>query len=641
MIRFSRSVGLSFLIAVNLALTACGGGGEGGGNPPPATTEPPPGGVEPPPANEAANPVAGRVLYDNASGVAMLDLASGEVTRWNTWTSAWPSPDGTEIVHLESAAPQEGVPEQVVITDDEGRVKQRFSVSRWIRGYLKLSPDHQTLAGFWADDDSGEKITEPNLTLFSRTGTVIRRLPSATAYAWMPDGRLMYAEGQNVFIGDAQGRNPQLMFQTPEAASGLSVSPDGRKLAFVMPGAALEPGQVWMINIDGSDLHQVTRSSINQVDPQWMPDGIRLIVREGVVTSLEGYAGCPMLYAVPADAVKVELSLTNEPAVSVIRYLQNDSTTRFEVCPFSPAAVLAAPGAMSSAGSLPGDDGSVNRQLGGTMFYVTGRDENRQVLRLDVASGTVSALSPALLGTDVSHDGLEFAAAPFVKADWDNNQSRLSIQRADGSVVAGFVKPGDVRGPIRFSPSGQRLLYQWDANPSHTGPDAPALAIGDRNGNVLAHWADVVSGDWLPDGRVVAATGTALYLIDADFTKSRLLVDLGQAIDSVRASPDGSRLAIAMAGRLWVLKIDGTGLTRLTVSDSLEANPEWSPDGRFIAFDHKVGDYTLFYTWVVAADAQSVRVGDPQRHRKAVAIRAYEDGASPSRVWAESNLSWR
>lgn len=52
----------------------------------------------------------------------------------------------------------------------------------------------------------------------------------------------------------------------------------------------------------------------------------------------------------------------------------------------------------------------------------------------------------------------------------------------------------------------------------------------------------------------------------------------------VRISPDGSTVAFCYKGDIWSVPVTGGKATRLTTTDSYEAYPVWSPDGRKIAF---------------------------------------------------------
>src|ERR1700741_4645802 len=46
----------------------------------------------------------------------------------------------------------------------------------------------------------------------------------------------------------------------------------------------------------------------------------------------------------------------------------------------------------------------------------------------------------------------------------------------------------------------------------------------------------------------------------------------------------GSHVAFVSADDLWVARLDGSAVRRLTTDDGIESNPAFSPDGSSIAF---------------------------------------------------------
>ncbi|GBH31472.1 amidohydrolase family protein [Sphingobium xenophagum] len=70
-------------------------------------------------------------------------------------------------------------------------------------------------------------------------------------------------------------------------------------------------------------------------------------------------------------------------------------------------------------------------------------------------------------------------------------------------------------------------------------------------------------------------------------------------------SPDGSRIAFDLLGILWTMPVAGGPLKRLTGDFDDLAQPDWSPDGKRIAFQsYRRGN---FHIWSVAADGSDMR----------------------------------
>ena len=84
-------------------------------------------------------------------------------------------------------------------------------------------------------------------------------------------------------------------------------------------------------------------------------------------------------------------------------------------------------------------------------------------------------------------------------------------------------------------------------------------------------------------------SGSQLYVVRGDGSGLRRVTRPGAAEDMDPAwSPDGGRLAFgrrdSRGWRLYVMRADGTRLRSLTTTRPLADSPNWSPDGRAIAF---------------------------------------------------------
>src|SRR5688572_27506905 len=68
------------------------------------------------------------------------------------------------------------------------------------------------------------------------------------------------------------------------------------------------------------------------------------------------------------------------------------------------------------------------------------------------------------------------------------------------------------------------------------------------------------------------------------YYREMFLPQLTSGPSSVAFSPDGQRVVYSMGGSLWLQAIDGDTAEELTSGAGYDYQPDWSPDGRFIAF---------------------------------------------------------
>jgi Tol biopolymer transport system component len=127
-----------------------------------------------------------------------------------------------------------------------------------------------------------------------------------------PDGRVAYvaeASGEmDLWVMDAEGRNPrQITFG--EAQDFWQVwSPDGRRLAF----ASEKEGdlQVWVVDADGQNARQVTQRGSTNYGPSWSPDG-------KFIAYIESQGDSSFLSKIPVDGGEpVRLSREHQVMVS-------------------------------------------------------------------------------------------------------------------------------------------------------------------------------------------------------------------------------------------------------------------------------------------------------------------------------------
>jgi TolB protein len=169
-----------------------------------------------------------------------------------------------------------------------------------------------------------------------------------------------------------------------------------------------------------------------------------------------------------------------------------------------------------------------------------------------------------------------------------------------------------------WSPDGNRLVFERAFGPivkdTAAGLD---LVIADADGSneqVILHYRSLEAqgqephdAQWSPDGTRIAVmilntkakprNASAIYVLDADGSGLRRVTPIRLNAGNPDWSPDGKRIAFnsfyggPRPPEIYTVRPDGSGLRRLRrePKNSYSFDPVWSPDGRRLAFVHGAG----------------------------------------------------
>jgi len=148
-------------------------------------------------------------------------------------------------------------------------------------------------------------------------------------------------------------------------------------------------------------------------------------------------------------------------------------------------------------------------------------------------------------------------------------------------------------GNPEISPDGTRVLFGANAN---NNPGLYIMNIDGGNRRFVAS-ASITLGGWSPDGSKFAYTDDfgALNIVNADGSNPVRVTNLLPKWNyNPTWSPDGTRIAFysdlassTYRTDIYIVNVDGTGLTQITTMTGDEDGPDWSPDGTLIAFSSR------------------------------------------------------
>ena len=385
-------------------------------------------------------------------------------------------------------------------------------------------------------------------------------------------------------------------------------SPDGQRIAFVVMENFLEKGKsnqdVYVMNIDGSDIRNLTNNPAADNNPRWSADGKSILF---VSTRENG----PQLWSIPAEggeARKItDFSMgVGDPQRSGDGEMVVFTSDVFPDCPVSNDCNKYTDSTMSN--------GPIQAHMADKLMYrhwTSWKDGKAthvisflpgQKLYSDLTPGKYDAPAFELggVGLDMSPDAKEVC----VVSNHDLNEAEttnkdLWIVPTSGGEPKNITEDNRAYdGNPQYSPDGKYIAYKIQTTPTYES-DLIRIAIYDRpkqTRTILTekfdNWVDNIK--WAPDSKSIYFTAevqghTPLYKVEIKTLRVTSVID-AKTIDAFDISPNGKtmvfqRRSVGEPVELWSSSSDGSNLKRLTffnkkIEDEVDIRPAeemWIP----------------------------------------------------------------
>jgi Tol biopolymer transport system component len=337
-------------------------------------------------------------------------------------------------------------------------------------GYVTdASKSRSSLLMVGSEDDSAALGDGPLWSVPLPAGGARRLGHEAYDAAWSPDGRrlalIRYNLPSRLTVARADGSEPTVLVESQDHLSGVSWTPDGTRLRFVLQKA--DTSQSWIQEVPA--VGGTPRGLFPGSGGGWSPDGRAFLFNSGGTSA--GWGSAPGA----GGEGRVSLFAAREPPK-----WQPWARPQVEQLTFGPLH-------MAWPRSSPGGRGLV----------AEGMDRRGQLMRYDARASRFEPLLGGLQGgfLDYSWDGQWVA--------WvDLRDLTLWRSRADGSEPLPLTTAPLAVGLVRWSPDGERLAFVGKP------PDSlPRIYLMPSDGGtpepVSPPETEVWDPWWMPDGKSV------------------------------------------------------------------------------------------------------------------------------------------
>jgi eukaryotic-like serine/threonine-protein kinase len=390
---------------------------------------------------------------------------------------------------------------------------------------------------------------------------------------WAPNGQLLHAMGQDLYIADHDGGNSRKLATVPGAVIGAAYSPDGARISLTIARDATNSSSLWEMRTDGSGVHELLPGWNNPPQEccgRWTPDGRYFIFQS-----------------------------TREGATNL--WVMAESSSFLHKRWKQPVQLTTGP--LSFFRPLPSRDGK--------KLYVIGVQPRAELVRYEAKSGD---FVPYLGG--ISAGEVEFSRDGQWVTYISYPDDILWRSRADGSERRQLTSAPMRAALAHWSPDGRQIAF------SAITPGRPwkvFLVPRDGGGSAPLTSEDESETDptWSADGKYVAIgcqpPGQQHSYIDVFEAATRKASRLpgSQDLFGPRWSPDG-RSIVAISGdntRLMLFDLGKQSWRQLAANLGLIGYITWAPDSRSLYFDTLFSSQPAFYRLRIS-DGEMSRVVD-------------------------------
>jgi serine/threonine protein kinase/Tol biopolymer transport system component len=378
-----------------------------------------------------------------------------------------------------------------------------------------------------------------------------RRLADASAQdaLWMPDGKLLFAKGNDLYLADHNGSDPRKLLTAPDPLYGMSFSPDGGRLRFTVAKQENNTAVLWEARADGSGMHPLLPGWNNppaECCGRWTPDG-KYYVFESVRD------GASNIWIMP------------------------DRTEWWRKVSHVPVQLTTGP--LQFLSPLPSKDGK--------KLFVIGVQSRAELVRYDSKSGEFIPYLGGISGGDVGFSG---------DGQWVTYVSypggTLWRSKLDGSDRLQLTYPPMQTALAHWSPDGKQIAYAG-ATPGKPWKIFLIPADGGSSQPVTSDEAIETDPTWSPDGNTLAfghrdpVDPDKTYIEMFDLTTRQVSQLAGsQKIFAPRWSPDGRYIVAIATGNSKLVLYDLKNKTWRPLEPNLRFGYlAWSHDSAYVYFD--------------------------------------------------------